>query len=60
METGYLTKITQEINAHAKLCDLGELQKIRKEVLGLKRLASQEKINDQWGQTRLILRVKTE
>ncbi len=42
MKKGYLTKITQEINARSKEYDLGKLQKIRKEVHGLKRLASQD------------------
>ena len=42
MQQEYLTKITHEINVRSKRYDLGDLQKIRKEVLGLKRLASQD------------------
>ena len=42
MENGYLAKIIQKINSYAKSYDLGELQKIRKEIIGLKRLPSQE------------------
>ena len=42
MKTDFIKNITHEINVRAKAYDIGELQKIRKEILGLKRLASQD------------------
>lgn len=42
MEQGIIEKITQEINSRSKRYDLGKLQHIRKEILGLKRLPDQD------------------
>jgi hypothetical protein len=42
MESNYLSQITHKINACSKRYNLGDLQKLRKDILGLKRLASQD------------------